>query len=233
MPLGQRAEAAVSSPRPDPHKRRDPARGEDGTVGSPPAGGAAADLALVRAFQSGDASAFDRLYLRHQDYVYNICLGLLSNPEDARDCAQETFLRVFRKVGEFRAQAAFSTWLYRVAVNVCVGHLRQRPKVALCSLDAEAETGELCAREVAAEGPALDAGLERAVDEARVRAVVATLPEDYRVVLVLRYFQNLSYEEMREVLGYSLAQVKVKLHRARRAFARQWAATDLESVRLG
>src|SRR5688500_9190500 len=81
------------------------------------------DLNLIRLFSAGSEDAFDRLYLRHQDYVYNVCLGILGNQEDARDCTQETFLRVYRKVGEFRARAAFSTWLYRVAVNVCVGQL--------------------------------------------------------------------------------------------------------------
>src|SRR4029453_7191001 len=102
-------------------------------------------------------------------YVHNLCLGLLATPEDARDCAQETFLRVYRKVGEFRAQAAFSTWLYRVTVNVCVGHLLNRPKQAPCSLEAEH------VREVAAEGAPVGAALEREVDEERVRAVVAEL----------------------------------------------------------
>lgn len=219
MPLGERVETAASSVRPEPHSRRGAGSEADGAKAP-----AASDLELIRAFQAGDESAFDRLYVRHQEYVYNLCLGLLANPEDARDCAQETFLRVYRKVGEFRAQAAFSTWLYRVTVNVCVGHLRKRPKQAPCSLEAEH------VREVAAEGAPVGAALEREVDEERVRAVVAELPDDYRLVLVLRYFQNLSYEEMTRVLGYSLAQVKVKLHRARRAFAKRWEARDWETA---
>jgi RNA polymerase sigma-70 factor, ECF subfamily len=176
------------------------------------------DLNLIREFRLGKEAAFDRLYERYQDYVYNVCLGILANPDDARDCAQEAFLRVYRKVGEFRAEAAFSTWLYRVTVNVCVGHLRKRPKTAAGSLEDEN------VREIAADGPEVWTGLEREVDEHLVREVVAELPPDYRVVLVLRYFQDLSYEEMVHVLGYSMAQVKVKLHRARRAFARKWAA---------
>lgn len=185
------------------------------------------DLNLIRAFRAGNEAAFDRLFQKHQDYVYNVCLGVLGSPDDARDCAQETFLRVYRKVGEFRAEAAFSTWLYRVTVNVCVGHLRKRPKTAAVSLEDEN------VREIPDEGPAVGAGVERGVDEALVRQVVAELPEDYRLVLVLRYFQDLSYEEMTRTLGYSLAQVKVKLHRARRAFAKRWAARGLEAVGLG
>ncbi len=198
---------------------------------APPAAGGRtgasdSDLALIRAFRAGSEDAFDRLFVKHQQYVYNICLGILADPDDARDCTQETFLRVYRKVKEFRAEAAFSTWLYRVTVNVCVGQLRKRPKSAPASLEDES------VREIADSGPEPGAGVTREVDEALVREVVAELPEDYRVVLVLRYFQDLSYEEMVHVLGYTLAQVKVKLHRARRAFARRWAERGLGAVEL-
>ena len=175
------------------------------------------DLNLIRSFRAGSESAFDRLYERYQGYVYNVCLGVLNDPDDARDCTQETFIRVYQKVGEFRAEAAFSTWLYRVAVNVCVGHLRKRP-AAQASLEDEK------VREVADDRPEVWHGVERQADEKLVREIVAGLPPDYRLVLVLRYFQDLSYEEMVKVLGYTLGQVKVKLHRARRAFAREWAA---------
>ena len=185
------------------------------------------DLNLIRAFRAGNEAAFDGLYVRYQDYVYNVCLGILSNPDDARDCAQETFLRAYCKVADFRAEAAFSTWLYRIAVNVCVGQLRKRRRGRMASLEDES------VREIPDEGPRPWRGLERQVDEQLVRRVVAELPEDYRVVLVLRYFQELSHEEMVTVLGYTLGQVKVKLHRARRAFARKWAERGLEAVNVG
>src|SRR3954471_11477701 len=139
------------------------------------------DLNLILAFRAGNEGAFDRLFERHQEYVYNVCLGILGNPDDARDCTQDTFLRVYRKVGEFRAQAAFSTWLYRVTVNVCVGQLRKRPRSVVGSLEDEN------VREIADEGPEVWTGLAREVDERLVRKVVAELPEDYRLVLVLRY----------------------------------------------
>lgn len=185
------------------------------------------DLNLIRAFRAGDEAAFDRLFAKYQEYVYNVCLGVLANPDDARDCTQETFLRVYRKVGEFRAEAAFSTWLYRVTVNVCVGQLRKRPRGAVSSLEEEN------VREIADDAPELWSGPVRQVDEQLVREVVAELPEDYRVLLVLRYFQDLSYDEMLQVLGYNMSQLKVKLHRARRAFARKWAAREQATVGLG
>lgn len=209
MPLGQSVEATNGD---RPLRTVAPSAASD------------SDLNLIEAFRAGNESAFDRLFLKHQDYVYNVCLGILGNADDACDCTQETFLRVYAKVKEFRAQSAFSTWLYRVAVNVCVGQLRKRPRQATASLEDEN------VREIPDDAPEPWIGMEREVDGDRVRAVVAELPENYRVVLVLRYFQNLSYEQMMEVLGFSLTQVKVKLHRARRAFARRWAERGYGAV---
>src|SRR5256885_1371922 len=71
------------------------------------------DACLIERFAKGDAAAFDRLFLKYQDYVYNICLGVVGNPEDARDCTQETFLKVYKNAKEFRGQSALSTWIYR------------------------------------------------------------------------------------------------------------------------
>ena len=178
------------------------------------------DQRLLQLFLDGNPDAFDRIFLKYQDYVYNICLGILGNADDARDCAQETFLRVYRKAGEYRGHAALSTWIYRIAVNICVGQIRKRPRNAMRSLEEEQ------VREVADPGPPPWAGMHREEEEERVRGIVAQLPPDYRLVLVLRYFQDLSYEEMVRVLGWTMAQVKVKLHRARRAFAARYQSVS-------
>jgi RNA polymerase sigma-70 factor (ECF subfamily) len=181
------------------------------------AGAPETDAALLARFVGGDAEAFDRLFLKYQDYVYNICLGILGNAEDARDCTQETFLHAYRGAKSFRGQSQFSTWLYRIAVNNCRGQLRKRPRTPVASWDdPELET-------LADPGPAPWREAEREAVGDEVRQVMAKLTPDYRTVLVLRYFHELSYEEMQQVLGWSLPQVKVKLHRARRAFANQYA----------
>ena len=219
MSLGQGVKAVARPPELLPHQgkaREAAANGKDDS-----------DLNLILSFRAGNEDAFDRLFVRYQEYVYNVCLGILANPDDARDCTQEAFLRVYRKVGEFRGEAAFSTWLYRVAVNVCVGQLRKRPRHAEASLEDEH------VREIADEGPEAWTGPVREADEALVRQVVATLPPDYRMVLSLRYFQDLSYEEMIQVLGYTMSQLKVKLHRARRAFAKKWVAAGHGALGLG
>src|SRR5437763_1847755 len=167
------------------------------------AGATDSDVRLIHSFVGGDAEAFDRLFLKYQDYVYNICLGVLGNPEDARDCTQETFLRVYKSAAQFRGQAALSTWIYTIAVNTCRQSLRKRPKVGVISLD-EPEFGEL-----PDPGPPPWRDAVRADEERSVRRLVAELPEDYRLVLVLRYFQEMSYEEMVRVVNWSLPQVKI------------------------
>ena len=152
--------------------------------------------------------------------MFNVCLGILSNPDDARDCTQETFLQVYRAARSFRGQAQFSTWIYRIAVNNCRGLLRKRPRVPASSLE-DPEVGEMVDP-----GPPPWRNAERQAQADEVRAIVSALPPDYRMVLVLRYFQELSYEQMVDVLGWSLPQVKVKLHRARRAFAKLYARQE-------
>ena len=178
---------------------------------------AASDQQLVAAFRAGNEDAFDRIFLRYQEYVYNVCLGILGNPDDARDSAQEAFLRVHRSIERFKGRAALATWIYRITVNECLGRIRRKPAHPPLPMD---DPRTLALTDDAA--PPGD-GLARAHDERVVRQLVAGLPADYRAALVLRYFQDLSYEEMRDVLGWSLPQVKVKLHRARKAFAREYS----------
>jgi RNA polymerase sigma-70 factor, ECF subfamily len=176
------------------------------------------DACLIERFAEGDAAAFDRLFLKYQDYVYNICLGIVGNPEDARDCTQETFLKVYKNAKVFRGQSALSTWIYRIAVNQCLGSLRKKPKSPVASLD-----DENC-KELPDSSPPPWADAERKAEEQEIREIMDRLTPDYKAVLVLRYFQELSYEEMTQVLGWNLAVVKVKLHRARQAFAKQYSA---------
>src|SRR5437764_7254429 len=116
---------------------------------------AEADRNLLQTFLDGNPDACDRRFLKYQDYLYNICLGILTNADDARDCAQETFLKVFRSAGEFKGRSALSTWIYRIAVNVCVAQIRKRPRNGTASLDEEG----VC--EVVDPGPAPWSNMER------------------------------------------------------------------------
>lgn len=166
--------------------------------------GSTDDTTLVQDFVSGRASAFDVLYERHAKEVYNVCLGILGNPDDARDAMQDTFVQAYNSLPRFRGQSKFSTWLYRIAVNKCIDTVRRRPKWETV------DSIEWFRHEQ-------DSNEDRLVEE-QVRLVIAKLKPRHRAVLVLYYFQQLSYAEIAETLGWSVEQVRSNLHRARKAF---------------
>jgi RNA polymerase sigma-70 factor, ECF subfamily len=175
------------------------------------------DDLLVRRFLDGDPSAFTTLVQRHETRVYNLCLRMLGNPEDALDAAQETFVTALRKLGQFRGDAAFTTWLHRVAVNACYDEMRrQRRRPMLHSIphddgdgDRAPEPGPPVRDHAEAVAGALDAG-----------AALAQVPEDFRTALVLADVQDLPYEEIARILDVPVGTVKSRVHRGRVALAR-------------
>ena len=175
------------------------------------------DLRLLERCRQGDARAFETLFRKYQTYVYNISLGMLANSEDAADVTQETFLRLHRNLDSFRGDSTFSTWLYRVAVNLCITEIRKRGRSKYQYLEevAHDEDGPLTEAEI---GPAPEEAMVQAEDRKVVHQALRMLPPDYRAVMVLRHFQQLAYEEIAEVLGLSLSQVKTRLFRARKLF---------------
>jgi RNA polymerase sigma-70 factor, ECF subfamily len=174
------------------------------------------DLRLLERCRQGDAQAFETLFRKYQTYVYNISLGMLGNGEDAADITQETFLRLHRNLKSFRGDASFSTWLYRVAVNLCITELRRRGRSKFQFLEDVAHDEDATLTEEM--GPSPDEAIQLEEERRVVHQVLRTLPPDYRAIMVLRHFQQLAYEEIAEVLGLSLSQVKTRLFRARKMF---------------
>jgi RNA polymerase sigma-70 factor (ECF subfamily) len=181
-----------------------------------------ADARLVERFLRGDAGAFETLFRKHQSYAFNVAYGLLGNAEDAADVTQEAFLRVHRNMERFRGDSSFTTWLYRVVVNLAITELRRRTRSRTLLMEDIAPPEAWRAEEESAEMPVLH--LE--IDEERemVQRVLRHLPPDYRAVLVLRHFQQLAYDEMCQVLGLTMSQVKTRLHRARKLFRERYQA---------
>ena len=180
------------------------------------------DLRLLELCRRGDAHAFETLFRKYQAYVYNISLGMLSNSEDAADITQETFLRLHRSLESFRGDASFSTWLYRVTVNLCITELRRRGRSRFQFLDDLKHEED--ATIVEETGPSPDEAIALEEDRRVVHQVLRTLPADYRAIMVLRHFQQLAYEEIAEVLGLTLSQVKTRLFRARKMFKDRFEA---------
>lgn len=174
-----------------------------------------ADEVLVGECRRGDQAAFATLVERYQGKIYNLAYRLLGNADDASEMTQEVFCRAYVKLGEFRGEASFSTWLYRIAHNICYDELRRRGRRPLVSL--EAETEGRTRLELAAPNPGPAELYTRKEVAERLQELIATLPPDQRAALVLRDIQGLSYEEMAQVLQCSLGTVKSRLNRARRA----------------
>jgi RNA polymerase sigma-70 factor (ECF subfamily) len=155
------------------------------------------------------------LVSRHQRYVYNLAYRLLRDPQEAEDLAQEAFLRAWRGLARFRGDSKFTTWLYRIVTNLCYNRL---PKLRRQLIEADAEELETYAAPSAPDPPAMAEASER---RAFLHREIASLPEKYRLVITLYYLQELSYQEIADVLDLPLGTVKTHLYRAKANLKRQ------------
>jgi len=177
----------------------------------------AEDESVIRSFQAGDRGAFDRLVKRHRDSVFNLCYRMLGDYEEAGDAAQEAFIKAYRGLKGFRFEAAFSTWMYRIAVNGCTNRLNSkahRQKRHTVALD-NPGPGRDCARRVANGSPDPADRLEEKERAALVQEALDALAPDQKTVVTLRDIQGLSYEEISGITGLALGTVKSKIARAR------------------
>ncbi len=178
------------------------------------------DSRFVARFLRGDASGFDALFLKYQDYVYNIIYGIVGNSEEARDLTQDVFLQVYKSLGGFRQGARFATWLYRIAVNRGVDAARGSRRWRFLPL---LDEPSILNRAADPEGEP-EYAFERTMERESVQKVLMLCPVAGRDILVLRYYQGLSVEEIAETLGCSVAAAKVRLHRARLLFKDKYTA---------
>jgi len=172
----------------------------------------ASDHELVEACKQGDRDAFRTLFETYKDKVYSIALRFCGDESQAMDIAQDTFLKLFSSLQSFRGDSAFSTWVYRLVVNCCLDHKRRSWRLIPIA-------DELIAV-LRAPGDSLKSVLHMEM-RARVRSAVETLTPDMRMVVVLRYTEGLSYEEIAEVMGCSVGTVASRLNRAHKALERK------------
>lgn len=168
-------------------------------------------LLIARAGE-GDQAAFQELVERYQGAVYNLAYRMLGAPEEAEDAAQEIFVRIYRQLARYDRSRKFSTWVLAIATNYCIDQLRRR-RLQLVPLENIIPWAK--AREAGPEREALD---REASDE--LQTLLRRLPEKYRAVLILRYWEELSCAEIGEVLQVPEGTVKTQLHRARKALER-------------
>jgi RNA polymerase sigma-70 factor, ECF subfamily len=170
---------------------------------------------LVRRSLAGDTQSFTQLVERHRQRVYNVCLRLLGDADDAADAAQDTFVAVLTKLHQFRGDAAFTTWVHRIALNACYDLTRKRRRTPMLRL--APEPGE--ASDEAA-GPPVPDPADEVVGTHDVVAALRAIPEEFRVAVVLADLQDLAYEEVAKVLDVPIGTVKSRVHRGRVALAR-------------
>jgi RNA polymerase sigma-70 factor (ECF subfamily) len=173
----------------------------------------AADEALVASVLAGDAQSFQALVERHQERIFGLIRHYTRNPVEVEDIAQDTFLKAYRRLDTFQRQASFSTWLYRIAVNSALDFLKRRGRSPVQTV----EDPELSA------GPAPrvlapDARLEREEIRQVTHEVLERMPEIFRTVLVMREFEDRSYQDMADLLCLSIGTVESRLFRARARF---------------
>ena len=176
---------------------------------------------LIRRCRAGDEAAFEALIRLHEKKIYALCRRMCRSEDDALEAAQDTFLALWRGIGSFREDAAFSTWLYRLATNACLDILRREKKR---TLDVSLDDEEARLDPVDASPQPEEAAL-RAETRRMVREGLCALPDDYREVLLLRETEQLSYQEIAEVTGLELGTVKSRISRARLARRNYLAAS--------
>jgi len=170
---------------------------------------------LIENCQQGDRDSFRALFEAHKDKVYSIALRYSGDSAIAMDIAQETFLKLFSAIRDFRGEASFESWLYRMVVNSCLDQKRRKRRL-LPLMDAFVDA-------LRASGESVLHKLLRAELSERVQAAVRTLPDEQRMVVVLRYTQGLSYEEIADALGCSTGTVASRLNRAHKVLERRLA----------
>lgn len=173
------------------------------------------DTKLMLGFCAGDKGAFRELVRRNQRIVFNLACRYLRDRAEGEDVVQEVFIRVHGAAENYKPIAKFTTWMYRITVNVCLNHLRARRARQSVSLDS-ARTDEGTRSEIVAERTeAPSAKLEREELEVKVREAMEKLPESQRTAVLLRRFDELSYEEIAQVMQTTVPAVKSLLARAR------------------
>jgi RNA polymerase sigma-70 factor (ECF subfamily) len=174
------------------------------------------EVAMVARARGGDSRAFEALYREHVNRVYGLCLRMTGNVSEAEDCTQEAFIQAWNKLGKFRGDSAFGTWMHRIAVNAVLGRIRKSKR--------EQDRIQVVAETASSPASIGDSGELRDLSDA-----IDRLPEGARHVFVLNAVYGYSHEESSDMLGVAVGTTKAQLHRARRLLAQQLKEQGFEA----
>ncbi len=169
------------------------------------------DANLLQRYLAGEVDAFDTLMRAHEDRVFSICLRMLRDREAALDATQETFIAVFRKADRFAGRSAFSTWLYRVAVNTCYDVARRTRRKSAAPLPEGFDPAD----------PAASDAYQSAELRPDIEEAIGSLPAEFRAAVILSDLEGLAFETVSDALGVPIGTVKSRVFRGRRLLAEQ------------
>ena len=168
------------------------------------------DDELVAKSIGGDAESFNQLILRWERPIYALAYRVIGREEDARDVCQETFLRAFRALPGFKGQAKFSSWLYRIALNLCRDWIRRQRRAPVMQIPEGVDVGELAAERGPVES--IEALVSRRELSAIVEEAMALLPEEQRTAIILKEYHGMTFQEIADMQGCPLSTVKTRLY---------------------
>ena len=173
---------------------------------------------LIKKCKSGDRAAFSELVEKYQSKIINMAYGMLSDKEDAYDAAQEVFIKVYRSLEAFEGKSSFSTWIYRITVNVCNDMLRKRQrKIPAISIFSSSDDEDERDTQIKDDAPTPQETVETTEMQEEVRKAIASLSDEYRTVITLFDIEGLSYDEISSIIKCPVGTVKSRLSRARAA----------------
>jgi len=174
---------------------------------------------IIEHLKNGDKFIYKYFYDQYVRMVYGVCFRMTSNKEEAEDAVQDVFIKVFNSINSFREDSKLSTWIYRIAVNICINKSRRKKAINFLSLDFwEEEKGE---NEMAADSLTPREEIEKSEIQKIVQGAINTLPAKQKTAVILSRYEELSYKEISKIMGVSLSSVESLLFRAKENLAKK------------
>jgi len=190
------------------------------------------DTTLMFRIKAGDEAAFKELVEKHKLSLLNLCLRFTGNKPDAEDLSQDVFIRIYQAAPRYEAKAAFTTWMYRIAVNLCLNYQRRKKLLTFFSIDSNNNTDENHQKKIpdiiSSERP--DTNFEQKERAQFIQQAIQSLPENQRTVVILYRYQNLSYQEIADSLETSISAVESRLFRAKINLKKKLAPLQKEKL---
>jgi RNA polymerase sigma-70 factor (ECF subfamily) len=175
----------------------------------------------IKQVKKGDQNAFGEIVELYKDRVYHVCFRMLGNKQEAEDAAQEAFIRAYMNISSFNQDLKFSTWIFRIATNLCIDRIRKKKPDYYLDAEVAGTDGLTMYSQIASDAPLPEKELESQELQETIQQEILKLPEKYRSAIVLKYIEELSLNEISEILDLPLGTVKTRIHRGREALRKQ------------